>query len=189
VIFVFEGFELDTDRLELRHRGQACHVEPQVFDVLRALVERRDQVVTKEELLDTVWGDRFVSVSALTSRIKAARQVVGDTGRQQRVIGTAHGRGYRFLLPVVERADRAADQVSHHTIRYARSGNVNVAYEVTGAGPFDIVLIPGFVSHLELDWEDPRKPHVHVMRRTSRGVSTRSVHSSPVRTRPRPSRN
>jgi predicted ATPase/class 3 adenylate cyclase len=41
-------------------------------------------------------------------------------------------------------------------IRYARSGSVNVAYEVTGAGPVDIVLIPGFVSHLEIDWENKR---------------------------------
>src|SRR3954469_3076212 len=91
VIFEFRDFEIDTARFELRRSGEVRHVEPQVFDVLRYLVEHRDRVVPKEELLDNVWGDRFVSESALTSRIKAARQAVGDDGRAQRVISTAHG--------------------------------------------------------------------------------------------------
>ena len=60
------------------------------------LVERRDRVVHKTELLDEVWGDRFVSESALTSRIKAARQAVGDDGTAQQVIRTVHGRGYQL---------------------------------------------------------------------------------------------
>ena len=108
MIFEFEGFELDTERVELRRQGELSHVEPQVFDVLRFLIEHRDRVVSKEELLDNVWGDRFVSESALTSRIKAARQAVGDDGRNQRVIGTVHGRGYRFLATVTTRADTTA---------------------------------------------------------------------------------
>jgi predicted ATPase/pimeloyl-ACP methyl ester carboxylesterase/DNA-binding winged helix-turn-helix (wHTH) protein len=162
VIFEFDDFELDTERFELRRSGRAVHVEPQVFDVLRYLVDHRDRVVSKEELLDNVWGDRFVSESALTSRIKGARQVVGDTGRAQRVIATAHGRGYRFLLPVVVRngggggAVPAVAPADRHDIRYARSGAVNVAYEITGGGPVDVLLVPGFVSHLEVDWDDPR---------------------------------
>ena len=77
--------------------------------MLRYLVEHRDRVGPKEELLDNVWGDRFVSESALTSRIKAARQAVGDSGRAQRVISTAHGRGYRFLAPVVRSEAPAGD--------------------------------------------------------------------------------
>jgi predicted ATPase/DNA-binding winged helix-turn-helix (wHTH) protein len=107
VIFEFGGFEIDTSRYELRRDGVSAHLEPQVFDVLRYLVERRERVVTKEELLDHVWGDRFVSESALTSRIKAARQAVGDNGRAQRVITTVHGRGYRFVADVVARDDAA----------------------------------------------------------------------------------
>src|SRR5262245_42710799 len=149
VIYEFGEFEIDTARFEVRRAGEARHVEPQVFDVLRYLVEHRDRVVSKEELLDNVWGDRFVSESALTSRVKAARQAVDDDGRAQRVISTSHGRGYRFVAEVTSRDER-------RDIRYARSGAVNVAYEVTGGGPLDIVLVPGFVSHLELDWEDPR---------------------------------
>jgi predicted ATPase/DNA-binding winged helix-turn-helix (wHTH) protein/class 3 adenylate cyclase len=155
VIFEFDEFELDTGRFEVRRRGEPCHVEPQVFDVLRHLVEHRDRVVSKEELLDQVWGDRFVSESALTSRIKAARRAVGDSGREQRVIGTVHGRGYRFVA-AVEARDAPGETEVRRDVRYARSAAVNIAYEVTGAGALDIVLVPGFGSHLELDWEDPR---------------------------------
>ena len=79
----FAGLTLDTDRFALRRGDEIVHVEPQVFDVLAYLVEHRDAVVTKPELLDAVWGDRFVSESALTSRIKAARQAVGDDGTAQ----------------------------------------------------------------------------------------------------------
>ncbi|MBN2624170.1 MAG: winged helix-turn-helix domain-containing protein, partial [Acidimicrobiales bacterium] len=71
-----------------------------MFDVLAYLMRHRDRVVTKIELLDEVWGDRFVSDSTLTSRIKSVRRAVGDTGRDQRIIRTIHGRGYRFVADV-----------------------------------------------------------------------------------------
>jgi DNA-binding winged helix-turn-helix (wHTH) protein len=99
-MYVFADVELDPDRYEIRRQGSAVRVEPQVFDVLAYLVAQGDRLVTKEELLDNVWGDRFVSESALTSRIKAARRAVGDDGQAQRVIATVHGRGYRMLAPV-----------------------------------------------------------------------------------------
>ena len=86
MIYSFGAFDLDTGVFELRRAGRAVAIEPQVFSVLAYLVEHRDQVVTKNELLDSVWGDRFVSESALTSRIKAARRAVGDDGARQRVI-------------------------------------------------------------------------------------------------------
>ena len=76
------------------------HVEPQVFELLRYLIVNRDRVVSKEELLDAIWGDRFVSESALTSRVKAARRAVGDDGQAQRVIKTVHARGYHFVAEV-----------------------------------------------------------------------------------------
>ncbi len=100
----FAGFELDPSAIELRRDGQAIPVEPQVFDVLCYLVAERDRVVHKNELLDNIWGDRFVSESALTSRIKSARQAIGDNGRSQRLIRTVHGRGYQFIGPVDEPA-------------------------------------------------------------------------------------
>lgn len=94
-----ESIELDTGTIELRISGDPIRIEPQVFDVLVYLVTNADRVVTKEELLDNIWGDRFVSESALTSRIKTGRKAVGDDGRAQRLIRTVHGRGYRWVGP------------------------------------------------------------------------------------------
>jgi DNA-binding winged helix-turn-helix (wHTH) protein len=104
LIFVFGDCELDLDRFELRRDGRPRPVEPQVFDLLAVLIRERHRVVPKEELLDIVWGNRFVSESALTSRVKAARQAIGDDGRSQRLIRTARGRGYQFVVPVDEAA-------------------------------------------------------------------------------------
>ena len=101
-VFRFGSCELDEGRRELRRDGRLQHLEPQVFDVLAYLIHHRDRVVPKMELLDEVWGSRFVSESALTSRIKTARQAVGDTGREQTAIRTVHGHGYRFVAPVDE---------------------------------------------------------------------------------------
>jgi DNA-binding winged helix-turn-helix (wHTH) protein len=95
--FRFDDFELDEAAFELRRAGQPIALEPQVFELLRYLVEHGDRLVPKTELLDEVWGDRFVSESALTSRVKAARQALGDDGRRQAMIRTIHGRGYRFV--------------------------------------------------------------------------------------------
>jgi DNA-binding winged helix-turn-helix (wHTH) protein/tetratricopeptide (TPR) repeat protein len=111
----FGTCELSFERLELRRDGKPVPVEPQVFDVLAYLVTHRDRVVTKNELLDEVWSDRFVSESALTSRIKSARRAVGDTGRDQRIIRTVHGRGYRFVAEVSEAAVSQAASVSART--------------------------------------------------------------------------
>ena len=114
MIVRFGDFVLDTELFELRQAGERVAVEPQVFDVLRYLIEHRDRVVTKEELLDTVWGDRFVSESALTSRLKSARRAVGDDGRNQQVIRTLHGRGYRFVAEAtdVEPGGAAAEAIA-----------------------------------------------------------------------------
>lgn len=115
VIVRFGRCELDLDRVEVRVDGVQVQVEPQVFDVLAYLVEHRERLVPKEELLDNVWGDRFVSESALTSRIKTVRQVVGDSGREQAVIKTVHRRGYRFVAQC-EVVDRPAESDYSSTV-------------------------------------------------------------------------
>jgi DNA-binding winged helix-turn-helix (wHTH) protein len=99
----FGDCELSTERIELRRAGQIIDMEPQVFDVLAYLMRHRERVVPKTELLDQIWGNRFVSESALSSRVKSARRAVGDTGRDQRVIKTIYGRGYRFVAEVSEK--------------------------------------------------------------------------------------
>ena len=98
--FRFGDFVLDDATFVLSGPAGPVHVEPQVFELLRLLVVNHDRVVPKEELLDTIWGDRFVSESALTSRVKAARRAVGDDGQAQRVIRTVHARGYQFVADV-----------------------------------------------------------------------------------------
>ncbi len=103
MIYEFEGCTLDTSTQELRRDDELVAVEPQVFAVLEHLLANPGRVVSKIELLDEVWGDRFVSESALTSRIKLARQACGDSGRAQRIIRTVHGRGYRMVAPITER--------------------------------------------------------------------------------------
>jgi pimeloyl-ACP methyl ester carboxylesterase/DNA-binding winged helix-turn-helix (wHTH) protein len=154
VIVAFEDLELDLSRVELRRAGLRIPVEPQVFDVLAYLVNHRDRVVPKEELMDKVWGGRFVSETAVTSRIKQARQAIGDNGKAQRLIRTVHGRGYRFVG--LAREAVSAPPPRHWPLQYAVSDGLQIAYQVSGGGGRDILLVAGFVSHLELDWADPR---------------------------------
>src|SRR3712207_8603401 len=103
-----EDLELDTAVFELRRAGEPVPMEPQVFDVLAYLVAHRDRVVPKEELMDAVWGGRFVSESAVTSRVKQVRRALGDDGQEQRLVRTHHGRGYRFVGTVADGPARDA---------------------------------------------------------------------------------
>lgn len=137
----FGGFELEPATRELRGPAGAVHLEQQVFDVLCHLVDRRERVVAKHELLDGVWGSRFVSESALTSRIKSVRQAVGDDGERQAVIRTIRGVGYRFVAPVVEvdaptRSERSeAAPPPGVTIRFVDvRGGRSLAVAETGEG-------------------------------------------------------
>lgn len=95
---------LDQDLFELRRAGRSVPIEPQAIRVLMHLVTHRGRLVRKDELLDAVWGNRFVTESALSSQIKAIRRATGDTGQAQRVVRTVHGQGYRFVAPVREEA-------------------------------------------------------------------------------------
>jgi TolB-like protein/Tfp pilus assembly protein PilF len=97
VEFLFAGHTLDTDRRELRRGGDAIAVEPQVFDLLVYLLENRDRVVSKDDLIAAVWRNRIVSDSTLTSRINAARKALGDSGEEQKLIRTVPRKGLRFV--------------------------------------------------------------------------------------------
>ncbi len=94
------NFTLDTDDYSLTRNGINHAIEPQVFDLLIYLIENRNRVVTREELLERLWHGRIVSDSAINARLKEARKAVGDTGKQQRVIKTIHRRGYQFIADV-----------------------------------------------------------------------------------------
>ena len=97
MIYRFGEFELDLTTAELRAGGSVRAVEPQVFDLLALLVANRDRLVTHDELIEKVWDGRVISDAAVASRVKSARQAVGDDGAAQRLIRTVHGRGYRFV--------------------------------------------------------------------------------------------
>lgn len=163
--YSFGDVVLDTDRFLLERGGEPQHVQPQVFDVLSCLVDNRSRVVPKTELLDTVWGDRFVSESTLTSRIKAARRVVGDDGIAQIVIKTVHGRGYRWVAdvgvvedpPGVREAGRAhpSPRRMEQRIRFCRtSDGARLAYATVGDGP-PLVRAAHWITHLDYEWDSP----------------------------------
>jgi DNA-binding winged helix-turn-helix (wHTH) protein len=97
MIFSFGDWELDTGLYELRRQGQPAKVEPQVFDMLAFLVRHRDRVVSRDEIIEAVWEGRIVSEATISTCLKGARQAIGDDGRQQRLIKTVHGRGFRFV--------------------------------------------------------------------------------------------
>src|SRR5215212_10330898 len=95
--FHFENHGLDIERRELRRGSELIAMEPQVFDLLTYLVQNRDRVVTKDDMIAAVWSGRIVSESTLTSRINAVRKAVGDSGDEQRLIRTIARKGIRFV--------------------------------------------------------------------------------------------
>lgn len=95
--YFFDEFSLDTDIRELRRGREVIALEPQVFDLLVLLIENRDRVVSKDDLIASIWQRRAVSDSTLTSRINAARKAIGDSGEQQRLIRTIARKGLRFV--------------------------------------------------------------------------------------------
>src|SRR5882757_8319173 len=97
LIFRFKDFEIDVARQELRRTGTIVHIEPQVFDLLVYLIQNRDRIVSKDELIDAVWQGRIVSDATLSSRISSARRALGDSGNDQNLIRTLHRRGFRFV--------------------------------------------------------------------------------------------
>ena len=162
MIYRFADTELNCDTFQLVVRGAPVAVEPQVFEVIRYLVEHRDRMCPRTEVLDAVWGDRFVSDSALASRIAAARAALGDDGRTQRVIRTVHGRGFQFVAPVTMEegeagpalvADRRHDL--RQSIRFCQTPDgLHLAVAEVGSGkPF--VKAATWLTHVEHDWHSP----------------------------------
>ena len=100
MIYRFGPFELDMGKVELRAGGEVCPVEPQVFALIAFLVENRERLVSRDELIEKIWDGRVVSDAAVSSRVKSARQALGDDGRGQRYIRTLHRRGFRFVAAV-----------------------------------------------------------------------------------------
>jgi len=160
VIFRFADCSLDTDRRELKRDEDLIAVEPQVFDLLAYLIDNRDRVVSKDDLIANVWGGRIVSESTLASRINAARKAIGDNGEDQRVIRTIARRGLRFVATLTENA--AEPQAAPSAMNEMRQqvhfctvpDGARIAYAEVGAGP-PLVKTGHWLTHLEYDWESP----------------------------------
>lgn len=158
-MYTFGDYELDPQRFELRRAGEVVHVERQVFGVLLHLVENHDRVVPKTELLDAVWGSRFVAESTLAGRVKAARAALGDDGHSQQVIATVHGIGYRFVAPVTQLTGPSGASRRRQEIRYCRTPDgVRLAYALSGQGPV-LVKAANWLTHLDYEWESPIWSH------------------------------
>jgi adenylate cyclase len=109
--YLFENCALDTQLRELRRGAEAIPVAPQVFDLIEYLIRNRDRVVTKDELIESIWQGRIVSDAALTTRLNVARNALGDSGTEQRLIKTLPRKGFRFvgaIRPDDERESLAA---------------------------------------------------------------------------------
>jgi pimeloyl-ACP methyl ester carboxylesterase len=158
MLFLFENFSLDVGRRELRRGSGAIPVEPQVFDLLVYLIENRDRVVTRDDLIASVWGGRIVSESTLASRINAARAAIGDNGKDQRLIKTMPRKGLRFVGEV--RPDAASSPPAYgpppaQDVTFCRTADgVHLAIATSGSG-MPVVKCANWLNHIEYDWQSP----------------------------------
>ena len=100
MIYEFAGCELDTSKVVLRREGIVVSLQPQVFDLILLIVENHDRMVSRDEIVEKIWNGRAISETAISSRIKAVRQALGDDGQEQWIIRTVHGRGFRCIAGV-----------------------------------------------------------------------------------------
>lgn len=189
LIYIFEDFSLDADRRELRRGVDLVPVEPQVFDLLQHLVRNRDRVVSRADLIATVWNKRTVSESTVGSRIAAVRRALGDGGDQQRLIRTLPRKGHRFVGEVREKLSqrdrvvgtselqserdqsttRGAPRTQAVTFCRTRDG-INLAIAAAGQGPV-LVRTTHWLSHIEYDWLNPiTAPFLHSLASCSRFI-------------------
>ncbi len=170
MLFRFGEYSLDTSRHELARSGNLVPIEPQVFDLLVYLIENRARVVSKDDLIEGVWGGRIVSDSTLTSRINAARRAVGDNGTEQALIRTLARKGLRFVGAVSEEAgparatvaaglDRRGPDLRQQIHFCTACDGVRIAYSEVGQGP-PLVKAANWLSHLEYDWQSPIWSHL-----------------------------
>ena len=164
--FRFENQILDSDRRELRRGSELVSLEPQVFDLLLYLIQNRDRVISKDDLIASVWGGRIVSDSTLDSRINATRKAVGDSGDEQRLIRTVARRGVRFVCAVDEATKNETSTspkpatTSQQEVHFCTaSDGVRIAYALAGSGP-PLVKTANWLNHLEYDWESQVWSHL-----------------------------
>ncbi|MDP9194492.1 MAG: alpha/beta fold hydrolase [Acidobacteriota bacterium] len=162
----FGRFKADAAERVLFRDGEPVILTAKAFDTLLALLERHGHVASKCELMDRVWPETHVDENNLAQNISILRKALGSSADGRGFIETVPRRGYRFIGDVLVAGDLPAEAAavvrsSQHTpfappkVRYARSGDVNIAYEVLGDGPRDLVFVMGWISHLDYFWTEP----------------------------------
>lgn len=156
MIYHFADCTLDTERHRLLRAGEEVHVEPQVFTLLRLLVEGDGALVSRDTMIEEIWRGRIVSEGAIDSRIRSARVAVGDDGRRQSVIRTVTRHGVQLAVEVArDGAVAARPAEARQTVRLTRSADgTGLAWAESGRGPA-LMRAGHWLSHLELDWQSP----------------------------------
>jgi pimeloyl-ACP methyl ester carboxylesterase len=154
-ILTFANFRLDPISGHLYRESEPVALAPKAFALLQYLARHAGRLVSKQELLSSVWPNVFVGDAVLKSTIREVRKALGDDSANPRFIETAHRRGYRFIATTTAIDAGAPAAITTPRVSYARSGHVNIAYQVVGSGPIDLVFVMGWVSHLEYFWNEP----------------------------------
>ncbi|HEY6403172.1 MAG TPA: alpha/beta fold hydrolase [Blastocatellia bacterium] len=161
--YIFGRFRIDASKRLLFEGNELVTLTPKAFDTLLALVENRGTVLSKEELMRLVWAEQFVEENNLAQNIHSIRKSLGEGSEGVKYIETIPRRGYRFVANVeVLTEAQPGPPIARPTVagkpktQYATStGGVNIAYQVIGEGPLDLVFVMGWVSHLEYSWQEP----------------------------------
>lgn len=150
MILQFGEFRLDPNRCELARCDIPVRVEPQVLSLLVHLIRNRDRMVGKDEIAQVVWNGRAVSDASIASRIRSARQAVGDDGSSQSVIRTLHGRGFRFVAEVVEttpaRPSKLENVPSADPTEMSRPSIAVLPFRPLGMDP-DLAILADAIPH------------------------------------------
>jgi pimeloyl-ACP methyl ester carboxylesterase/DNA-binding winged helix-turn-helix (wHTH) protein len=156
-VYFFGPFRLDAPQGLLFAGSEEIVMTPKAFDTLRVLVERAGSILSKDELMDRVWPESHVDENNLAQNISLVRKTLANVDPKTEYVQTLARRGYRFVVPVATqpRAVETHHADDHPPTRYARSGDINIAYQVLGNGPLDIVFVMGWVSHVEMFWAEP----------------------------------
>ena len=139
--FAFDRFELDLSSGRLTGPSGPIPLSPKALAVLEYLAARPGRLIAKDELMGAIWPGVFLSAGALKVCVSEIRRALGDDAREPRIIETAHRRGYRFIARVAGEAVANADAGAPaapavaRPVQYARNGEVNIAYQVTGSVP------------------------------------------------------
>jgi DNA-binding winged helix-turn-helix (wHTH) protein/pimeloyl-ACP methyl ester carboxylesterase len=161
--YVFGRFRVDSGRRLLFAGDEIVALTPKAFDTLLVLVENRGTVLSKEELMRLVWAGQIVEENNLAQNIHSIRKSLSDGSEGVKYIETIPKRGYRFVAdvemltesPPAHPAARTPAATKPKTQYATSTGGVNIAYQVIGEGPLDLVFVMGWVSHLEYSWQEP----------------------------------